>query len=691
MSLDPHAINLERYVEIGELISRDAELLTDRWSQRARQEQPTAQDAHHAELRDELPSFLRALGTALGESEGRVPSRHRLLAVEHGEQRWESGWRLGELVRDYQILRLVLLDHLDQELDRPLSVREVMAIGLGLDEAIGAAVVTYVAYQSSRLRDADERIASVVDHALSGILSLDERGRIETCNPAAERIFGYAADALVGQHAATLFPELEPAAQGDQLEHWLLATGPADGRPRERDIAGRRRDGTRFPLDLAASLFHRAGRRYFTMIVRDITERKQSERALSEYAQALEASNRALAAAKLEAEAASRFKSEFLASMSHEIRTPMTAILGFSEVLASVLADPEQVEIAHTIKRNGEHLVRIVNDILDLAKIEAGKVAVATEPCDVRELVREVHASLAPGAEKQGVGFEVECAAEVPERVRCDTTRLRQILFNLVGNAIKFTPRGEVRLAVSAPERAAGARLEFQVTDTGIGMTPEQLSQLFEPVAQVHRSADRREPGTGLGLTISQRLARLLGGEITVASQAQHGSTFVLSLPLLRDDGPAPPPAAQDSEVVEAQPVVLRCRVLLAEDGRDSQLLISRLLTAAGAALEIVEDGEQALAKIAAAETNQTPFDVVLMDMQMPVLDGSAATRRLRARGCRLPIIALTASAMKGDREQCLALGCSDYLTKPIDRAQLLATVARWTTSASAGSAPSTE
>ena len=680
MSLDPHTINLERYVEIGDIIVRDADLLTDRWSHRALQEQPAAQAAHHAELRDELPTFLRALGRALAESETIVPSRHRLLAVEHGEQRWESGWRLGELIRDYQILRLVLLDHLEQELDRPLTMREVMAVGLGLDEAIGAAVVTYVAYQSSRLRDADERISSVVDHALSGILTIDDRGRIESYNAAAEKIFGYLPQEVVGEHASKLFPELAPQTQGDALARWLVGTAEEASGRFDHDVQGQHRDGSRFPLDLAASPFRLAGRRHFTAIVRDITERKRVERELSEYAQALENSNRALAAAKLEAEVANRFKSEFLASMSHEIRTPMTAILGFSEVLSSVLSDPEHVEIAHTIKRNGEHLVRIVNDILDLAKIEAGKVALEIGPCSPRQLIGDIHSSLARLAEQRGVSFLAECANEVPESILCDATRLRQILFNLVGNAIKFTEQGSVRIAVQCASDSSHQQLEFAVSDTGFGMTEAQLRQLFEPFAQLHRSTEQRERGTGLGLAISQRLAHLLGGQITVTSRAGEGSTFVLRVPLVVDDGSsgkdrAPPAADQASS---DQPIQLHCRVLLAEDGRDNQMLISRMLEGAGAIVQVASDGQMAIEQIEAAAGSGEPFHVVLMDMQMPVLDGSEATRELRARGCRLPIVALTASAMKGDREHCLSLGCTDYLAKPIDRQLLIETVARW-------------
>lgn len=678
MSIDPRTINLERHVEIGRLIHQNADALTDRWAERATQEQPAAQAAQRAELRDDLPDFLRALGRAMAESESIAPSRHRLLAVEHGEQRWASGWRLAELVRDYQILRLVILEFLEQELDRPISIREIMAIGLGLDEAIAAASVTYVAYQSNQVREADERIASVVDHALNAIFMINDRGLIESFNPAAEKVFGLSAQAATGLHASGVFPDLSPQAAGDLLVEWF--TGGKDAPRTEREAQARRRDGSLFPIDMAASTFHVGGRSYITAIVRDITERKRGERERTEYAEKLEKANRALAAATLEAEAANRYKSEFLASMSHEIRTPMTAILGFAEVLASTLQLPENVEIAQTIKRNGEHLVQIVNDILDLSKIEAGKVELAIEPFSPARVAHEVQALLAGNAQRQGLTLEVAVEPGMPQTIKSDPTRLRQILVNLVSNGIKFTEQGGVRLTLRRVLGAVEPALEFEVADTGIGMTDEQLGQLFAPFAQLHRARGRNVQGAGLGLVISKRIATLLGGEIRVASRPGDGSVFLLRLPWGEESTPDPAAdasAATADDNAERELPQLDCRVLLAEDGRDNQAIISRMLEGAGATVFVVDNGRSAVEQVEAALADDLPFDLVLMDMQMPILDGSDATRELRQRGCQLPIVALTASAMKGDREHCLELGCTDYLTKPIDRRLLIQTVSR--------------
>lgn len=676
MSIDPQTISLERHVEIGQIIIRDAERLTDRWAQRAEQELPTAQSKQRAELRNDLPDFLRTLGEAIAESQPDTPKWHRLHAVEHGAQRWKSGWRLAELIRDYQILRLVILDHLEQTLARPITVRETMAIGLGLDEAITVATVTYVAYQSEELAAREQRIASLVDHALDGILMIDDGGRIQSLNPAAERLFGYDVRELIGEHASRLFPALPPDSEGDALRQWL--NHPAAKGDGGDSAVGRRPDGGRFPLELSAGEFTAGGQRHYTVVVRDVTERKRAEDELMRYTHALQRANQALAAAKRSAEEASRSKSEFLASMSHEVRTPMTAILGFADVLAGTLTDAEQIEAAETIKRNGEHLVAIVNDILDLSKIEAGRVDVVTEKCAPRDLVEEVVALMAPTAERHGLRIEVDYADDVPPLVRCDATRVRQILFNLVSNAVKFTERGAVRCAMRRAVAAGQPVIEYEVSDSGIGMDQQQIERLFEPFAQVHSRSPHHLPGTGLGLAISKRLAELLQGEILVASNVGQGSTFVLRLPLVEANGAGDKDSSAATEPADWAKIRLNCRVLLAEDGRDTQLVISRMLDDAGAVCEVVGDGQAAIERIEEVAHEGESFDLVLMDMHMPVVDGPDAIRELRRRGHKMPILALTASAMAGDRERFLALGCNDYLSKPVERRQLIEIVARF-------------
>ncbi len=389
------------------------------------------------------------------------------------------------------------------------------------------------------------------------------------------------------------------------------------------------------------------------------------------------------------AEEASRSKSEFLANMSHEIRTPMTAILGFSETLLDPdLSEAERIDAIRTIRRNGEHLLQIINDILDLSKIEAGKLDVERIPCSPVQIAREVIELMRVRAEGKGIDLDLVFEGPLPERVQSDPTRLRQILVNLLGNAIKFTERGGVRLVVRlAGEDPRRPMLRFDVIDTGIGMNDDQMARLFRPFTQADTSTTRRFGGTGLGLTISKRLAKMLGGDITISSRLGQGSTFTLTIATGPLDGVkfVQQPDATDSEEAReqasdgARPAVaeakLDCRILLAEDGRDNQRLISYFLRRAGARVEVVENGRLAVEAALRAEQAGEPFDVILMDMQMPELDGYGATAELRSRGYTRPIIALTANAMEGDREKCLQAGCDDFATKPVDRRKLLAAI----------------
>jgi signal transduction histidine kinase/ActR/RegA family two-component response regulator len=384
------------------------------------------------------------------------------------------------------------------------------------------------------------------------------------------------------------------------------------------------------------------------------------------------------------AEGAARAKSEFLANMSHEIRTPMTAILGYAELLQT--ADPSTIDrddYLRTIRRNGDHLLNIINDILDLSKIEAGKMTVEHAPCHICRLVAEVASTLHVRAAGKGIALLVEHLFPLPETIVSDPLRLRQILVNLVGNAIKFTETGAVRIRVRGEGYDSGSpKIVLDVIDSGIGITAPQIASLFSAFSQADGSTSRKYGGTGLGLAISKRLAEILGGDILVSSQPGVGSTFSIVLPtgplggipLLA--GPADiTPIAHSNP---AAPTRLTGHILLAEDGPDNQRLVSFLLRKAGAQVDVVGDGRLALEAFAAAQASPRPFDLILMDMQMPEMDGYEAVRRLRLAGELVPIIALTAHAMTGDREKCIAAGCNDYATKPIDRTRLLETCARW-------------
>ena len=386
---------------------------------------------------------------------------------------------------------------------------------------------------------------------------------------------------------------------------------------------------------------------------------------------------RLMARSEAAAQEASRAKSTFLANMSHELRTPMTAILGFADLLgAPALPDDERVAHARTIKRNGEQLMRLLNDLLDLSKIESGKFTVESIDCSPLEVLGDVASLLGSKAREKGLVFAVEHAWPLPAAIRSDPLRLRQILTNLIDNAIKFTPAGR---SVAVRASMEGPSLRFDVADTGLGIAAHQMDRLFDAFEQVDASMARRFGGTGLGLPIARELARLLGGDVTVSSGGiGAGSTFTARV---RAGDPAAltmltaPPNGAGAPIAGAPAAALACRVLLAEDSPDSQRLLSFMLRRAGASVEVASDGHEAVRKAASAPA---PFDVVLMDMHMPGLDGVDATRQLRALGVTTPIIALTANAMAEERRRTLDAGCDDFLTKPVEPRRLLACVARW-------------
>jgi PAS domain S-box-containing protein len=514
--------------------------------------------------------------------------------------------------------------------------------------------------------------------ASTGVMvwELGSDGTPVSINPAFETITGWSSRDWIGRPLDDLIhpDDREPAGRM-QERAWLGETLP------RYEARIRRKPDLWLDCEfLLVTKIHEGSADRVLCIIRDITARKQAEQALEQAG--------GLRRAKEEAERANRAKSDFLSSVSHEIRTPLTAILGFSELLSEhpyMEGGPGEIQDHFaTIRQNGQFLLALIDDLLDLARIEAGQLRIEPEPCSPADIVSDVVESLRARAESKGLRLEVELDHTTPRTIATDRWRLQQVIVNLLDNAIKFTDRGTVTLtARTIDEPGAGLVVQFAVSDMGIGMTETEMADLFQPFYRV-RAGERDGPaGTGLGLAICKRIARRLGGEIAAQSVPGAGSTFTLSIPTGSQAEIDDSPRADESldaplHAESAAPTTrLQARILVADDNEANRQLISLRLRRAGAEVVMACDGQEALDLTREAFEQSRPFDAVVMDMQMPVVDGYEAVRELRARGFRQPIVAVTAYAMAEDREECLSLGCDDFISKPIEWDRFLTKLAR--------------
>ena len=531
----------------------------------------------------------------------------------------------------------------------------VLTTKIPLKDAHAQIIGTFgISRDISVLKQAEHRFRQVVDAAPNPLLLVSSSGTIQLANTATDRLFGVTRAEIIGRSIQRLIPDWS------QTDATRDPEAPPIKRQR-REAIGLHRDGTPLPLEIKLSPLVFGNEQVELASILDLTDQKQAEQAL--------------VAAKEVAEAANRSKSDFLANMSHEIRTPMNSILGFTELLRRKVGSFEQQEFyLETIHASGRHLLTIIDDILDLSKIEAGEMEFESVRCSPHHIIGEVLSVLRVKAQEKLLSLECHWTSGIPETIQSDPARLRQLLINLVGNAIKFTEHGSVQLKITVAPHSPEPRLMIEVQDTGIGMTAAQIARLFVPFRQADSSVTRRFGGTGLGLAISKHIARQLGGNITVTSEPGVGSVFSAAIAT----GPLDNVRIFDGPPSEALlPVRKRphsrvrrldkVRILLVEDGESNRDLVSLVLREAGATIETAENGQEGILAAISSE-----FDLILMDMQMPILDGYKAASHLRSLKLDVPIVALTAHAMRGDEQRCRDAGCSGYLTKPIDIDELL-------------------
>ncbi len=521
------------------------------------------------------------------------------------------------------------------------------------------------------LRVSEERHRTVVAALDEGVMMVDREGRCLTVNDGARALFGGRLESWSSRRDTSAFVfDVEGNPLGD-ADHPIARTFASGVAQRHTILRVERAEGDSAWLLVNTQALRDPGGSGISAVVVsviDISDDRNREEELSRTRDA--------------AEAASRAKSQFLANMSHEIRTPMSGVLGMAQLLAmdSTLNEKQRRYLA-IIQSSGESLLRVIDDILDFSKAEAGRLSLSAEDFDLRERVEMTARLMETRAHAKQLELVWTVADAVPGRVKGDPARLHQILSNLIGNAIKFTERGFVRVRVELADDAPLAenlwRLRISVSDTGIGIPPEYLPQLFTNFSQADESNTRRYGGTGLGLAICRQLVELMGGEIGVESEPGRGSTFWFTSLLGKADDKLDAPVASPSP---ASPPTLSGRVLVVEDDPTNRLLAKAMLRAIGCTPELAESGLAALDWLAREDC-----DLILMDCQMPGLDGFETTEGIRAwegragsGGTRIPIVALTANALNGDRERCLAVGMDEYLSKPYTRDSLYAVLKRW-------------
>jgi PAS domain S-box-containing protein len=646
---------------LAALLRNRREELMRRWTRRVMEDPrvPRAIRQSGPDLRDQVPSLLDGLAHDLeaaegGEAEGRVLGASQT-AREHARHRAADGYRVVEALRGMSHLRAAILELCAEE-RVPVEGDAAQLLHAALDEYMRSC-----ADEMERvIRERDKR---VVETAVDAIITIDEHGRVEAFNPAAERMFGYQAREVVGQNVKMLMPEPFRSEHDGYLARYRQ-TGERRIIGIGREVTGRRKDGTTFPVHAAVSEARVDGRRIFTGMLHDLTERKKAE----DERERLLGSERA---ARTEAEHALQLRDDFVATVSHELRTPLNAILGYTRMLRGGKLDAAAAAKAlEVVERNARAQADLVEDLLDVSRIGSGKLKLDVQPVSIPEIVQNVVASHLPAAEAKGVSLD-NALDDSCCMLRGDPRRLEQVVSNLLSNAIKFTPRGgHVRVTCLR----TGSRAELVVRDTGAGIHADFLQHVFDRFRQADASLTRSHRGLGLGLAMVKALVEQHGGDVRAESEGEgRGATFTVSLPLA-----AIPRVEELPSEVDACAALAGVKALVIDDDEDARNLVSRILEDCRVEVTAAASAAEALARLPRARP-----DVLVSDIGMPGLDGYQLLRAVRAlapeQGGETPAVALTAFARPEERLRALEAGYQVHLAKPVNQSELLVAVARVT------------
>jgi PAS domain S-box-containing protein len=617
------------------------------------------------QVRDSLTSETREVFLQLAAGQPQAAAEHR------AELDRLDGRLTEELTKLSRLVSAAEQRHFERQMTIAASIRRFeypvfLLIGLTV-----LGVTFYGQRVSDRVRDAslqteqycralqssEARTRAVVNTAVDGIVTFDQQGVIHSFNPAAERIFGYRADEIIGRSITVLMPLVDDAGQATGQSSPSAFTTLGVG----QELVGRRKDGSDFPLDVAVSVTYLDQIHMLTAIMRDITDRKRVARELERARDAAESANRA--------------KSEFLANMSHEIRTPMNGIIGMTELALDTGLPHDAREYLTMVKASADALLSILNDILDFSKIEAGKLALDPVEFYLRDSLVDTVSPLALRAHQKGMELACHVAPDVPDQLVGDHIRLRQILVNLVGNAVKFTDRGEIVVQVDLHARGpqADVTLHFSVRDTGIGIPHDKQQQIFEAFSQADNSTTRKYGGTGLGLTISCRLVEMMGGQMWVQSQAGMGSTFHFTAQFGTHQ------TAKVHEITLDPTTLRNITTLVVDDNATNRRILEETLAQWQMQPVSADGGGAALAQMTQAVIGGQPFPLVLVDAMMPEMDGFALVERIKQNPdlAKATIMMLSSADRQVDIARCRELGIAAYLTKPIKQSELLEAIIR--------------